>query len=362
MMSHEQKLAFVHKMTKTALEHVAHFDQGGGVLSAGSSGAGIFGGLGAGLTTQNGYQAQAPTSAGTVGAQQGVLAGELQNEAAGNGPNPAQTQYLANAQKIAGEQASNYAANRSLNPGLAARMAGDTAASTEQTAAAGAAAQQAEQQLAAQKELGALTGQEQQGALQAQGINSQVAQNNTNSVNQTTGGIISGVGSALEAVPAMFGLAKGGPVKKMASGGSIFIQGEPNLSNANLGSSDHSGASSAGSHAGKFLSGLIKSPAPTTLDATDISPDVVAGGADTAAELAPVAALAAKGGKVNPKDPKEKATVKGDSYSNDKVPALLSQGEFVIDRQTMQDPGPLGKMARTLAQHIQSKNGKKKVA
>ncbi len=39
------------------------------------------------------------------------------------------------------------------------------------------------------------------------------------------------------------------------------------------------------------------------------------------------------------------------------MPALLSPGEEVIDRETLQDKGPIGKMARTVAAHINAKNG-----
>jgi hypothetical protein len=65
------------------------------------------------------------------------------------------------------------------------------------------------------------------------------------------------------------------------------------------------------------------------------------------------------GGKVSPANSKEKATVKGDSLKNDKVPAMLSQGELVIDRDTMKDPGPMGQMARALQAHISKRNKSK---
>jgi len=67
--------------------------------------------------------------------------------------------------------------------------------------------------------------------------------------------------------------------------------------------------------------------------------------------------LAAEGGvmgKVPGKSP-----VNRDSYSNDKVPALLSPGEVVIDLNTLKDPGPLGKKARFVAASIERVKAKK---
>jgi hypothetical protein len=63
--------------------------------------------------------------------------------------------------------------------------------------------------------------------------------------------------------------------------------------------------------------------------------------------------LAAKGGAVKTTGPGQKAVTKGDSYKNDKVPALLSQGEIVIDKDTLNKPDPVRAaaefVARTLA-------------
>lgn len=82
------------------------------------------------------------------------------------------------------------------------------------------------------------------------------------------------------------------------------------------------------------------------LDATNENPDML---------------LSAKGGAINAKDGKEQAEVKGDSLKNDKIPAMLSEGEGVIDRETMEAEGPLGDMARTLMKHVEAnkKKGKK---
>lgn len=354
-MDHNAKLKFILALHKHSLAAMAT----GGLLP----------GLTNALTVTNGYQAASPTDAGTIGGQQSTLAGELQNEAAGNGPNPAQIQYNRNAQNIAQQQASSYAANRSLNPGLAARMAGNTATNAQLNAASGAAQQQAEQQLASQQLMEGLTGQEQEGLGNAQGINAQVAQNNANAQNQTGGGLISGIGSAIGSI-----FAEGGKVKKMASGGSIEMPNVPSFSNAYALNGDHSQASKAGSSVGKWLHGqMFPGIAGTTASGPALA------GAGEGASMAPSMAgaatmMAARGGKmassklmksggnVHAGGRDEKAVKKGDSYSNDKIPALLSEGEVVIDRDTLNQKGTVGQMARAVAKYIQQRNSKSKKA
>ena len=60
------------------------------------------------------------------------------------------------------------------------------------------------------------------------------------------------------------------------------------------------------------------------------------------------------GGKV-PGKPK----VQHDAYKNDTVSAKLTPGEVVIDLDTLKDQGPLGHMARAVAQAIMKKKGRK---
>ncbi len=86
-----------------------------------------------------------------------------------------------------------------------------------------------------------------------------------------------------------------------------------------------------------------------------------AGGPDASDLENPLEMKAAKGGKV----PGE-AEVDHDSLKNDTVPmdvhgggkAMLSPGELIVDLDTMKDPGPVGKMARALAKHIEAKKKK----
>lgn len=69
--------------------------------------------------------------------------------------------------------------------------------------------------------------------------------------------------------------------------------------------------------------------------------------------------LMKKGGKVKAKSPDEKAVSATNSYANDKVPAMLSEGEVVMDLNTLHDKGPLGQMARTVAAEIAKRNKSK---
>lgn len=312
------------------------------------------------LTVTNGYNATGPEMSGVV-AQQNELGQQLQNEAAGNGPNPAQEQYLQNTQNIAQQQAAGDASNRALNPGLAARMAGNTAANVSQNAAGTEGIQQAQQQIAAQQQLQGLTGQEQAGSLAAQQINAGVAQNNANAQNNSAQGVISGAGAALAGL-----FAKGGMVKHpamMADGGTIVVPQAPTYNLTNYGVSDNSdmlskmdnsSAKDAGSGVGKFLSGKMSS-SPSSIGASSISPDIMAGGADSAAELGPVAAMAARGGNVKAGNKAQKAVVSGNSYQNDKIPALLSEGEEVLPREVMQAKDPVKAAADFVRAHMAKK-------
>jgi hypothetical protein len=51
-------------------------------------------------------------------------------------------------------------------------------------------------------------------------------------------------------------------------------------------------------------------------------------------------------GLVKAKDSSEKAKVKGNSYSNDKIPAVLSEGEVVLPRDVMNSSDPVSESAK----------------
>lgn len=341
-MSHDKKLAFVTAMAKHGLQHL-------------SIGGAIFG--------QNEYNANlAPTQTSNYGNtinqatdqslagygnfqkiqnQQQGLANQLQNQANGQGPNPAQAAL----NQATGQNVSNQAAlmagqrGASANPGLIARQAAQQGAAIQQNAVGQSATLQAQQQLAAQQQLqaqqqalqsgnlseqgvnnqlfsGAAGAQNSQNANDisnygmAQGINAAVSQNNTNNLSSGIGGLLNGV-----AAPLLGLFSEGG------------VAGADGIH-------DHLKNVAMLYHPQHFSDG---------------------GCVDSESKKEPEIMMAKEGAVVP-----GKAEYKGDNEKNDVVPAMLSKGEVVIDNNTLNDPGPVGKMARALKMHIESKNNGKK--
>lgn len=284
---------------------------------------------------------QLQTQQNDVYTQQQNLANALLSQSQGQGPNPAQTQLAQNTGNNVAQQAALMASQRgaSGNPALLGRQAAMQGANIQQNAAGQAATLQAQQQLAAQNALAQQQAQManqsiqqesiQQGGLAAQntartsgslgmqGINAQTAQKNASSAAGLLGGAIGAIGGA-------FAMSKGGQVPQYSVGGQV---------NDNVGIADFQSPSMDNSH------GNTDSNAGQDINSGLEAGKKIGGW------------LAAEGGGVP-----GKAEVKGNSKENDRVPVLLSPGEEVIDRETMQDPGPVGKAARMVAAHIKSKN------
>ncbi len=68
--------------------------------------------------------------------------------------------------------------------------------------------------------------------------------------------------------------------------------------------------------------------------------------------------LAKGGGAVNAKTSEQKATKSGNSYDNDKIPAMLSEGEIVVPRSVLQSGDPVRGAADFVAK-VMAKRGKK---
>lgn len=190
----------------------------GGVLNAvGSVVGGLAGGIAEGAGATNSYQAGNPYNSGylkqAIDQQNGLynqqqsLAQALQNQMNGQGPNPAQIQYMANQQAGLANAQGLIASQRGLNPALAARMGANAAAVSNQQASLGSALLQQQQQLAATNNLQNLYGQMNQTNLGQQqlynnvnlgaaGLNQQTAGQNANIRGQVAGGLLNAGGGA----------------------------------------------------------------------------------------------------------------------------------------------------------------------
>lgn len=168
---------------------------------------------------QNYFQQQLEQQQQIQGGQQS-LAQALQAQMAGQGPNPAQTQFQGNVQSNIANAQGMIASQRGLNPALAARMGVNAASNANQQAALGSALLQQQQQVSATNSLGGLYGQMQQGNLGYQGlynqanlgqagINSGVQSGNTQRNAQLIGGVIQGGASAAAAAAAHGGVVSG---------------------------------------------------------------------------------------------------------------------------------------------------------
>lgn len=362
---------------------------------------------------------------GAIADQQQALSNQLQQNALGNGPNPAQAALAQQTGQNVANQGALMAGQRGAgaNIGLLARQAAQQGAATQQQAVGQGATLQAQQQLAAQSALaqqqqamqqanaanqgvnsnffGTSAGAQNtqnanniQNAAMAQGINAQVAQNNANSVNATQKGLIGGAASALGS---LVKFADGGKVENhfhqmariyhphlYADGGDVGKVAQISTPNLMMPIDNSPGLDPISS----FRNGMKPgTPMSDSLSAPEIGSEYAGSGYGLGVEgvsapaagaglgvetsLAPLAVafnsggkidknLSANGGSVKSMSKDQKAVKKGDSYENDKIPALLSEGEHVIDRETMEDPGPLGKAARFVAASIAQKNRGKK--
>ncbi len=371
MMTHDQMLAFVLKMTKHGLDSIQHFDSGGTVLGAPTGGpsgtTGLAGAVGNVLGTSNSFQANPGTNtaqlqgaydsatgavnnannlAGTLapGVNQGAasqagLTQQLRDQSMGIGPNPAQSRLNENTGQNIAQQAALAASTRGAgsNPGLTALTAGNVGSNIQQNSVGQAATLQAQQQLAAQAQLQNLAGtqvgqginsvgmqnqanQGEQSILQgandsANKINAQVSQGNQDQ----SGDLLGGIGSALGGIG---GFLVGGPAGAAAGssiGGSLFAEGgqvpEHLIHMASIYHPHH-----------------LQKKAPAQSAPTNVGEKLKAGG------------------KV-PGKPK----VNHNAYKNDIVSAKLSPGEVVIPLDVINDKGKLGQMARFIAANIERK-------
>lgn len=338
---------------------------------------------------------------------------QLQGVANGTGPNPAQAMLSqATGQNVA-NQAALMAGQRGAasNVGLIARQAAQQGAATQQQSANQAAVMQANQSLNALGQAGQMANtqatneigqtnalgsanQAQQQAL----INAQAGYNNNlvgqqSSINAanaglantalqgqqaTIGGLFNAGAGAAGFMPGVgAAAAHGGELLKMADGGmapqaAFGPQSEfgqfLNTVQAGGGqavqmpqmSGDNPGAAAIT----KGLAPKVGKPKSPASGGGDFN----AGGNQTlSSPAAPMEKALAQGGmthdyrgggKVNAKAASEKAVKSGNSYANDKIPAVLSEHEIVIPRNITMGKDPVNDSARFVASVLAKRRGK----
>lgn len=253
------------------------------------------------------------------------LSQALQAQMNGGGPNLANAQLQQATAQNVGNQAALAAGQRGAasNVGLIARQAANVGANVQQQAAGQSSINRLQQQLAAQQELAGVYGT--QGQLANQ--NYSVAQGGVSGGNQIGAGVASQ--NATTNLGLMNNVLNSGAkaVTAMADGGPV--QGQP-------APMDFSSA---------FVSG--------------IKPPMMASGGSVHLPFAPMDYRG--GGPVQAQAPQQKAQVQGNSLKNDKIPAMVSEGEIVLPRTITQSPNAPQAAAQFVSAVMQGKHkgGKK---
>ncbi len=367
------------------------------------------------LQAQNGIGAQSNLSsqlqaANGVGTQNQAISGlqgasnMYQNIAQGNGPNPAQAMLnQATGQNVA-NQAALMAGQRgaSANVGLMARQAAQQGAAAQQQAVGQGATMQANQQInalsgltGAQQAMGNLGGaqaqmqqaQANQMANQQIGATNQTAQNdlaNQQSMQNALQGVNnSNVASQASVNTGNVGLSQANTAGKQAIFGGM-MQGAGAAMGAARGGVVHMNEGGmtpappvgAQSSFGQFMNGASASNnmAASSDMATEMSsakqPEFsgsklekgtagMAAGIGKKAMAASRGGLAHGGGNVKASSPAQKPVKEGNSYSNDKIPAMLSEGEIVLPRSVTQGQDPVKAAASFVSQVLAKRKVKK---
>lgn len=340
------------------------------------------------MTAQQNLLAQLQGQGG-IGNQNQIY-GQLQGIANGQGPNPAQAQYKQNVQQLAAQNAGQIASIKGLSPATQAALMAQQQSGAMQNAAAAGATNLANQQLGALNTAGNLANTQaanqigqtnaNTGAAQAQqGMYQQAASNFNNSqVSMANGMNAANAGLAskgMEGQQGMIGGALNGAAALLADGGEVgaafssdgprskfgqFLKGA--TANATSQSADTAQAPATGAAALQQGSSNLVQGLGRAFSRPGASPMMA--GADTGASAAMLAANGGMthdyriGGNVQAKNSKEKAVKSGNSYANDKIPAVLSEGEVVIPRSVMQSKNPPAE-AMKFVQAVMSKRGKK---
>lgn len=288
---------------------------------------------------------------------------QLQQVASGQGPNPAMAQYNQNIQSLAGQQAGAISSIQGISPALAARMASQQGSSAMQNAAAQGATMQAQQQLGAMGQMGNIAGMQAGAANQMQGninnVNAGLAQQTMQNQMGFIGGLFGGASGALSPKSGAVPKAEGGMIEapsRQIQGGGMDISAP--ISQPSTGDVTQSLLS-------KFLSGDIAyrdkpvgGPQALQTGMTKFGTALGDRNGWNAANGG-VARDFRSGGGVRAENQAQKAVKAGNSYANDKIPAVLSEGEVVIPRDVMLSTNPVKASADFVANVIAKRRVRK---
>lgn len=247
-------------------------------------------------------------SAQAVGGQQAELAAALKAQAEGKGPSLAAMQYARALEQSQAAAASQLASARGLSPAAAQRMLMAQQAAARQAAAGRSAELRLQEQQAAQGMLGNLLGQQRQQEL----LGGQLA-------------------AGMYGTAGQMGMEQA-RLEQAAKMGALGIEQQERAQERQ----------SAGAAAQAGVSLLT----PFAVEGAK-SQSVAPAAPSTTTTAAP--AVKSKGGEI-----KGRAMHKGDTRSNDTVPALLSPGEIVLPRSVAQDEEAPDK-AKKFVEAIKSK-------
>ena len=298
--------------------------------------------------------------------QQQMVANQLADQAAGNGPNPAMAQLANSTGANVANQAALMAGQRgaSANPGLIARQAAMQGAATQQQAAGQGAALQAQQQLQALQQLqqqqvnmGNLATQQTGQQINQQNTNQGAAANNQNSLfNQANAQNQTSLAKAKmeNEINAANAKNKGAAIGGLL-GGAASIFGGP-LAGMAVNALMSSGGSGGGSGGGGNVGGIGDDSQGAGM-LNSVTPFANGGqvpGGPSSRVGQHFAGLAMQSGGAVP----GQAMVPGNSIQNDTVPAMLSPGEVVIPKSVMESKNPQ-KGAADFVAALMRKNGRK---
>lgn len=328
-------------------------------------------------------QRGAGANVGLMARQAAMQGAGIQQNAAGQAATMQSQQQLGALQGL-GAQQQAMAGTQTAAGQLAGTQLG--AQQAQQGAMANQAAQQVQQQMGATTTLNQAQQAQQQAILGAMANQNQAAVSNQNSINAANAGVTQTamqgqqgmIGGIMQGGAAAMGAAKahGGMITPMANGGTVappdpaapasafgqFLQGWGGGMNTAPMAAPEAAAPVSGSRSlskgssdmTAALASRMRGPgAPAGPNDMPNAPQPIIGAAMQA-----YGGLSARGGGVAAKNTAQQASKKGDSYSNDKIPTVLSEGEIVLPRSVTMSKDP----ARSAADFVRKVIAKRRAS